>query len=670
MRDRATSHFNRVLVAYEALINPQKRMIYDQLGIEGLKDKTWQLGVRSMSPEQFRFWLEEHMRKRQAEKLDELVASHGKVSAVLDISGLWFQKVVLVQDEQGSIVSQQVEPYPTGVITRYKVSHSFHVPLDSLADILEKPFPSSFKELWQEDLDRPRKPPKWDVPRAKPTLSLDCSLDGASPKRKDGGSRSLPASVLASTKLAVGLIHTFPNLPPDSPRSIGSLLAGNQMALQATILPAPMLTTRIGRGFGQNAVSAHATFVGLPSFALAPITECSLTRRLALRHSLAIGFNTGGVTWLQGLRDVFKLPKVGQVRSGFASLSYIYHPIGSAVADAEEAAGNPMTSAGQRTSRSKRTEAYTVSLNTGLLVRGVQAKFSWARTFFVGTPVGSQRPQLQSRSAKPTGVGIRLGVDTTLHITGAMKYTLRASRKVFENTVVGINVSCGGATGMGGIQIDLSWSRLGQKISLPVVVAPVPNSRMMVYSTAIPLLAYTAAELLWLRPRDRQRRQSEAARVRRALRSKTLRCKRAAEEATEVLRTSVQRKMAAERTAGGLVILAATYGTAAPEAKTMAKAGALERRDAGGGGGGGGDGGGKLVADVTIAVAALVDQGQLSLPRGVDKSKIIGFYDPAPGSEKVLWIRYLFGGLVHEVSVKGRQAITAPLRSHLVPGQT
>lgn len=665
MRDRATKHFNRVLVAYEALIDPQKRMIYDQLGIEGLKDKTWQLGVRSMSPEQFRFWLEEHMRKRQAEKLNELVVSHGKVSAVLDISGLWFQKMIIVQDKQGDIVSQRLESYPTGVITRYKVSHAFHVPLDSLADILEKPFPSSLKELWQEDLDKPRRPPKRDAPRARPTLSLDCSLDGTPPKRKNGGSGSLPASVLAGTKLAVGLVHAFPNLAPDSPRSIASLLAGNQMVLQATILPAPTLTAQIGRGFGQNAVSARATFVGLPSIALAPITECSFTRRLALRHSVTIGFNTGGVTWLQGLRDVFKLPKVGQVRNGFSSLSYIYHPIGSAIADAEEAAADdPMTPTGQRTSRSKRTEAYTVSLNTGLLVRGVQAKFSWGRTFFVGTPVGSQRPQPQGGLAKPASVGIRLGVDATVHITGATKYTLKASRKVFENTVVGVNVSCGGATGMAGIQIDLSWSRLGQKISVPVVVAPVPNPRMMVYSTAIPLLAYASAEFLWLRPRDRQRHQREAARLRRALRSKTLRRRKAAEEAVEVLRTSVERKMDAERAAGGLVILAATYGTAASEANAKA-AGALGRR-----GGGDGDGGGKLVVDVTVAVAALVDQGQLSLPRGVDKSKIIGFYDPAPGSEKVLWIRYLFGGFVHEVSVKDRQGVTAPLRSHLVPGQT
>jgi DnaJ family protein C protein 11 len=641
MRDRTTKHFNKALVAYETLIDPHKRAIYDNFGIEGLKDRTWQLGVRSMSPEQFKFWLEENIRKKRTEMLEELVVSSGKVSATFDISGIWFQKMILVQNKNGKVIGNQLQSYPIGVMSQYQVSHSFHVPLDALAEILERPLPSSFKELWQEDLGKPS--PKRDTARAKPTLSLECALGGAPPKRK-GETKNLPASVLAGTSLTVGLMHAFPNLPPDSPRSIASLLAGNQIALQATILPTPMVTTQLSRGFGQNGIQARAIFIGLPSMELAPITECSFTRRLSLRHSVFIGINTGGVKWLSSLRDVFTLPKVGEVRNGFASIGYTYHPISSAIADAEEESGEGESTkkpAAQKTSRSKRTESYTVALNTGLLARGIQAKISWGRTFFVGTPLTS-RPQ---PNMKHGNVGIRLGVETTIHITGAAQYTLKASRKMFENTVVGLNVSCGGSTGTRGITIGFSWSRLGQRISIPVVLAPVPDARVMIYATAIPLLTYVTAELLWLRPRDRKIGEQEAARLRRALRTKTLRRRKAAEEAVEVMINSVARKTEAERVAGGLVVLEATYGKP------------TDNKDS------------KLVADVTVAVAALVEQGQLVLPKGVDKSKIIGFYDPAPGSEKVLWVKYLFDSLVHEVTVKEKQGLVAPLRSHLVPGQ-
>ncbi|KAF8540365.1 hypothetical protein BDD12DRAFT_804606 [Trichophaea hybrida] len=641
MRDRTTKHFNKALVAYETLINPHKRIVYDKFGIEGLKDSTWQLGVRTMSPEQFKFWLEENMRKKRTEMLEELVVSSGKMSATFDISGLWFKKMILIQNKEGKVTGSQLQPYPTGAMTHYLVNHSFHVPLDALAEVLEKPLPSSFKELWQEDLG---KPPNRNAVKSKPTLSLECGL-GGSPARRKGEARNLPATVLAATSLTAGLVHSFPNLPSGSPRSIASLLAGNQIALQATILPTPMITTQLSRGFGQNAIQTRAIFIGLPSMEMAPITECSLTRRLALRHSVFIGINTGGTKWLSGLKDVFKLPVVGTVRNGFASMGYTYHPISSSIADAEEESGEEGSTknlAVQKTGRSKRTESYTVTLNSGLLARGIQAKISWGRTFFIGTPL-TMRPQ---HNMKQGNTGIRLGVETTIHITGASQYTIKAQRKMFENTTVGLNVSCGGSTGTQGIRISFTWSRLGQRIAIPVVLAPVPDTKVMIYATAIPFLTYVAAELLWLRPRDRKIRELEAARLRCALHSKILRRRKAAEEAMEVMRTSVERKMDAEHAAGGLVILQALYGRMPTDNR-----------------------GSPLMADVTIAVAALVEQGQLVLPKGVDKSKIIGFYDPAPGSEKVLWVKYLFSGFVHEATIRGKHGFVAPLRSHLEPGQ-
>lgn len=646
MRDRATKHFNTILVAYETLNNPHKRIVYDRLGIEGLKDRTWQVGVRSMNPTQFKFWLEEHMRKQKVEMLDELVMSTGKVVTTIDISGFWFQKMV-VAHEKGRIVSQSLESYPIFQMTRYHISHSFQFPMDTLGEILETPF----ENIWKTDAEKPL--PRLDnqeAPRSKPMLSFDFSLGGAQPDRKKKSESFGPRAILAGTGLNVNLVHNFPSLPPDAPRSIGTLLAGNQVAVTGIVLPVPMLSTQITRPFGQNALTTRATFIGLPSLTQAPVVECNLVRRLAIRHSVHIGIHTGSTKWLANLSELFKLPALGTVRNGHASMGYIYQPISSPTesqdgSEEDETSNAPHISS---STRSKRSEAYGVVITSGLQAGGIQAKLTWGRTFFVGTPFTMQTrtPRLNPAKAHQN-VGVRLGAEASIYITGAAHYTLKATRKVLENTIVGVTVSMGSDSGgEAGVVLGLTWSRLGQKFSVPVILAPIPNTRFLMYATAAPVLTYIVTELLWLRPRERKLREQEAARMRRTQRSKTLRRRRAAEEAAEIMRPSVERKMEAERASGGLVVLSATWGKAAKN----------------------GDSNG-LVADVTIALSALVEQGQLVLPTGVDKSKIIGFYDPAPGSEKVLTVRYLFRGVLHEAAVKGRAGLAVPMKRDVVSGQ-
>jgi DnaJ family protein C protein 11 len=69
---------------------------------------------------------------------------------------------------------------------------------------------------------------------------------------------------------------------------------------------------------------------------------------------------------------------------------------------------------------------------------------------------------------------------------------------------------------------------------------------------------------------------------------------------------------------------------------------------------------------VTIAVAALVgdhdedDGGRLVIPAGLRKSRLLGFWDPAPGRTKVLRVRYLWRGEEREVEVCGREELRLP----------
>ncbi|KAI5301456.1 hypothetical protein KEM55_001719 [Ascosphaera atra] len=70
--------------------------------------------------------------------------------------------------------------------------------------------------------------------------------------------------------------------------------------------------------------------------------------------------------------------------------------------------------------------------------------------------------------------------------------------------------------------------------------------------------------------------------------------------------------------------------------------------------------------DVTTAVGALVEQGQLNISAKVMKWQLIGFWDPAPLRTKVLRVRYKFKGEEHFVEVKDSEPLSCPMRAHLV----
>lgn len=123
-----------------------------------------------------------------------------------------------------------------------------------------------------------------------------------------------------------------------------------------------------------------------------------------------------------------------------------------------------------------------------------------------------------------------------------------------------------------------------------------------------------------------------------------------ADELTVVLATGVESRQAAAAAAavaaawrqrGGLVIASAKYGVrdAPPDE----------------------------VADVTIAVAALINgddgDGRLFIPAGLRKSRLLGFWDPAPLSpadDKVLRVRYLWRGKERTVEVGELEELRLP----------
>ena len=97
MREAAERHFNKIHEAYETLIDPHKRTVYDLLGAEGVSQE-WsptgtmgprgqmereQLGVKAMTPEQFRRWFLKRMKARERKALDSLVRSKVRCSLIV-----------------------------------------------------------------------------------------------------------------------------------------------------------------------------------------------------------------------------------------------------------------------------------------------------------------------------------------------------------------------------------------------------------------------------------------------------------------------------------------------------------------------------------------------------------------------------------------------------------
>ncbi|KAL1879961.1 hypothetical protein VTK73DRAFT_6541 [Phialemonium thermophilum] len=205
------------------------------------------------------------------------------------------------------------------------------------------------------------------------------------------------------------------------------------------------------------------------------------------------------------------------------------------------------------------------------------------------------------------------------------------------------------------LHLSLYWSRLGQRISIPFLLASATDvsTGIVFWATIVPFLTFAAMEFLYWRPRpDRARRSRRRGKLRlrkhdgssnssssissdsHTLQLYISRHRAEADKLTALLANNVELRQRAERQRGGLVILSAKYGIrgAPPEE----------------------------IADVTVAVAALVDGGSLVIPAGLRKSHLLGFWDPAPGKTKVLSVRYMYQGAESAAEVAGGEEFRLP----------
>ncbi|CAG8588809.1 7182_t:CDS:2, partial [Paraglomus brasilianum] len=232
-----------------------------------------------------------------------------------------------------------------------------------------------------------------------------------------------------------------------------------------------------------------------------------------------------------------------------------------------------------------------------------------------------------------------------LSTVAGLTATIAGDRKITANTKAGISIEFGYPNG---IMYRLRVSRLGQRVTIPFIISPDLDLKLVFWLTAIPLATTIVLDQVILKPRRKKKRADKLAAIREYHADLISTRKREAEESQRLLRPTVERKIASEREKDGLIIVEALYGNLRILNDGITKENEGE------------------VFDVTVAVQALVHDSQLVIPGGRSKSSIMGFYDPCLGEKKQLRIKYLFKRKEHEVIMDDTAPVACPLRSHTI----
>lgn len=208
-----------------------------------------------------------------------------------------------------------------------------------------------------------------------------------------------------------------------------------------------------------------------------------------------------------------------------------------------------------------------------------------------------------------TGLRTEIELSTTSPWPTSPFLAFRTLRRITRSLSLGFEVGLSPSN----LHLSLYLSRLNQRISIPLLLSTTPTASLVFWATLIPFLGLAASSLLARHPKPAPNPRS-----REDLQQWIAARRSEADTLTVLLSSGVEPRQRMERQNAGLVILSAKYSVL--------------------------DAPSEEVADVTVAVAALVDRSEVRIPRGLRKGRLLGFWDPSPGEKKVLTVRYLSKG--------------------------
>ncbi|KAI1982369.1 hypothetical protein LOZ53_000076 [Ophidiomyces ophidiicola] len=686
-RDAATKHFDRISQAYETLIDPQKRVVYDMVGEEGLKlewgpggllgrerePKNRQIGVQAMNAEQFREWFLTMMKRRELELLDRLVQSRSSVSVKVDARNLVLQMLGVPTDPEESLAE----------FSSLGVGLSFKTPFTPLKWIR-----GCFSRLHREekennDDDDDVLEGENAIPSPNDALlEIHANVGGKlvftehevefiDPVTKEKETKQVagPRALLAKNfSLGATLRHRV-HIPPRDTSGASSILSpfSGDFAIEigSALLPSPTLHATISKGLqlirGTKPfdITVNGTLSDL-SLRTGPTINTSISKTIGFRGLAYCNWSTGQLFWPSLVSEFF-----ASLTSNYGPFAVPNHPskfeIGY-VALPVKRVSNQASESYADAENSDFLLDDTIEGNVaepletwGILLHSspfsAQVSLNYSRTIFGGQPENAPRSEWNYEGYHPQGIlngsrGVRLEVVTSVGLDLSVGWMVSGSRQVGTFTRMGLGV---GLQGGKGLVCSVTWQRLGQSIKIPIMLCPVDflDNDIAVLATMLPWIGYSIVEFGFLRPRERRRQKRVLARAEKRVESLIGKQKADALEATELMREQVKRRQEREMERDGLVIIEARYGYFPPQ-QSESHTNEQHRKE----------------AIVTIPVAALVDQGQLAILAQVNKSRILGFWDPSPGKPKTLKIRYSFGGYEHYAEFNQSEAVLLPMRLH------
>ncbi|KAL4888581.1 hypothetical protein BDV59DRAFT_188200 [Aspergillus ambiguus] len=706
-QEAAALQFARIRDAYETLIDPKKRTVYDLLGAEGVRQE-WgtggvmgrggeaerqQLGVRAQTPEEFRKWFLESMKRRERRAVNSLVQSRGFLTVGINASSL-----ISYDAEEGETHLHIPSPSPSS----YRVGYSFKAPVPTLKKLL-----GENEEDEQEEQDEKAsatggsaEKQKSDMEEEEMQMTITASVGGplkrvrqkATITHLDGRTeeRKLPLPpILVSEQMALGAGVTKIFGDVSSKKGIFtwrpfSFLSYTGVSVNAGILPAPSLRANVAKavtlvpGTKPFSVNLSTTFNRSPN-QCPPSIGLQLTKQIGERKHAVCNWSSGTLTWPDALQEFFNplFPTGIDIDSALSApteMSQFSFAIMSTPSSTKNTASMDDEDddeegemdeeeeedleykrvRSQQRAENKAAEAWQVGMAAS--PQGSALSFMYARNIFSGTAASDPaRSEWSAEGHYPLPPAneprsVRLEVRGTLSLDMSLGWAIEGTRQVGEFTRMGVGV---GVEGARGIVMTVSWNRLGQRIRLPIAVCPIDavNADSAALAILFPWVAYCALEFGFIRPRERKNRRRVVARRQKELKKLVPKKRAESEQAIELMRDQVQRRQAREEKQGGLVIVKAEYVPQPPKKNRKKTSSRMD---------------GYEPADVTIPVAALVDRGQLVIPPNTAKFHIIGFHDPAPLLPKTLRIWYRYHGKEHFVEAHDAEGIACPMRSHLV----
>ncbi|KAJ5908536.1 hypothetical protein N7495_001218 [Penicillium taxi] len=682
LRHAAEEQFRRIQEAYDTLIDNKKRTVYDLLGAEGVR-REWSaagamgvrgeaqrqhIGIKAMSPDEFRRWFVKRMKTRERKAVESMVSSKGTITIMLNASN------TIDVDEDRDVTLH----IPRPKLQTFGAAYQFKVPLP-LPEFLH-----ATKKLEDNDQSEMNETEEEDDPIQ---VTFNAGIVGnVRPtahkyivEREDGSETEelIPGPpLLASQNITLGATVT-PNIQGLAgikgiwhKRPL-SFLKDSQISFNLTALPAPALQTTFYRAFqpapGIKPIQVKAvTTIKHSLLELPPSIELQATKEVAKGKIGFIQWSSGSFGWPDLLLDRFRF--LGMSSATFFAaeddgsslqvglISMPSQPalvVDTDVDDDDDEDGENAEHLRELEKKKQAIDRSAASFRTHLHVSPEGGGFvlMYGRNVFSGTPADDPvksewssegyypMPRMESERA------VRIEFTSVISLGQSPSWSVKGTRRVGEYTKVGLGVGFAG----NGITMNIHWSRLGQRISLPIVLCPADKAvhEAAVLGAVIPWLAYCAFEFGYIRPSNRKKRRQLAARRHNELKKLIPLKREEALQATELMVDQVQRRQDREMLQSGFVVTRAEYGFYPPKNK-KAKPGFNEPR----------------VIDVTVPVAALVDRGQLIIPQNTVKFQILGFYDPAPLLPKRLKIWYTFQGREHYVEVGDKEGAACPMRTH------